>query len=152
MSNEVETLIARLAVLRPDLAVLPRVLSDEAAFQGYHALEQTRERDTAAYAGSGVSWVSTDIQDSFNAIVSHCELEGQAAPIKVDGETLAARTFMSKLVEEYPAEGVIHRTMSGSYTGREMASLISSGHPIGTEYATAMLRVCRDLLTRQAEK
>lgn len=61
---------------------------------------------------------------------------------------------LSNLVQDYyPSKSVIYRTMEGgNFTGRQMAEEILKGTSIGRQYSSDLLRICRDLLARQAQK
>ena len=56
-----------------------------------------------------------------------------------------------KFVEEYSSDSVIFRS-DRAYTGREMAEEMRNGTDMGKEYGTALLRVARDFLMRQAQR
>jgi hypothetical protein len=62
--------------------------------------------------------------------------------------------LLSNLVLEYfPRDMPIYKTLDGSvYTGYQMSQEISAGSEIGRKYSSDLLRVCRDLLARQAQK
>lgn len=66
----------------------------------------------------------------------------------------AGRDIFSKLVDEVtPAEVVIYKTLSGqSVTAGEMAREIHNGTEVGISYSVEVLRVARDLLSREANK
>ena len=63
------------------------------------------------------------------------------------------KAILSNLVlEYYPADRPIYRALDGSvYTGQDMAREIQEGTEVGRKYSSDLLRVCRDLLARQAE-
>ena len=65
-----------------------------------------------------------------------------------------SRSLLSNLVlEYYPPELPVYRSLDGSiYTGRDMARQIEEGTEVGRKYSSDLLRVCRDLLARQAQK
>ena len=62
--------------------------------------------------------------------------------------------IMSALVSEfYPSDAPIYKTLEGAVlTGAEMAKEIQNGTDVGKVYASELLRVSRDLLSRQALK
>lgn len=64
------------------------------------------------------------------------------------------KALLSNLVLEYfPQEQPIFRTLDGAvYTGYRMSQEIAAGSEIGRKYSSDLLRVCRDLLARQAQK
>lgn len=66
----------------------------------------------------------------------------------------AGRDVFSKLVNEVtPANVVIYKTLNGqSITAGEMAKEIHDGTEIGISYSVDVLRVARDLLSREANR
>ncbi len=63
----------------------------------------------------------------------------------------ALRVMADLVAESYPADKPIYTTANGDrYTGEEMRAHILAGSEIGKHYASSILRVTRDLLTRQA--
>lgn len=62
------------------------------------------------------------------------------------------KALLSNLVQEYyPLSHVLYKALDGStYTGLQMAEEIRVGSEIGRKYTSDLLRVCRDLLARQA--
>jgi hypothetical protein len=69
-------------------------------------------------------------------------------------EVGSARRLMADIVSEpFPADGIVFRTPCGeTYTAERMRREILEGSGEGRAYATSMLRVCRDLLMRQARR
>lgn len=62
------------------------------------------------------------------------------------------RNVVATLLRELPSEQVAWVTMSGEpINAGTLASAISDGLPIGNQYATELLRVARDLISRQAK-
>ena len=66
----------------------------------------------------------------------------------------SGRDIFSKLVDEVtPADVVIYKTLNGqSITAGQMAREIHDGTEIGISYSVEVLRVARDLLSREANK
>ncbi|WP_104047924.1 DUF4276 family protein [Vibrio jasicida] len=66
----------------------------------------------------------------------------------------AGRDIFSKLVDEVtPADVVIYKTLDGhSITAGEMAREIHNGTDVGISYSVEVLRIARDLLSREANK
>ena len=66
----------------------------------------------------------------------------------------AGRDVFSKLVDEVtPADVVIYKTLNGeSISAGEMAREIHNGTEVGISYSVEVLRVARDLLSREANK
>jgi hypothetical protein len=66
---------------------------------------------------------------------------------------LPGAVLANLVLEYYPPELPLYRALDGSiYTGRDMAREIGEGTSIGRKYSSDLLRVCRDLLARQAQK
>jgi len=67
--------------------------------------------------------------------------------------SLPAALLSNLLTEYYPPEAPIYRTLEGStLSGKEMAREIVISSGLGRQYSSDLLRVCRDILARQAEK
>jgi hypothetical protein len=57
------------------------------------------------------------------------------------------------ILEYYPPDQQIYRALDGSIlTGQEMAREVQAGTELGRKYSIDILRVCRDLLARQAQR
>lgn len=85
------------------------------------------------------------------------QLAAGMAPKFVTSEVRAHkldRSILRALISEvYPGSATLFRSAQGeAYTADQMLGEIEAGTEIGREYATAMLRVARDLLKRQAER
>jgi hypothetical protein len=66
---------------------------------------------------------------------------------------LPAAIISNLILEYYPPDQPIYRALDGSVlTGQEMATEVQAGTEIGRKYSSDILRVCRDLLARQAQK
>ncbi|RYG89129.1 MAG: hypothetical protein EON59_01990 [Alphaproteobacteria bacterium] len=71
----------------------------------------------------------------------------------VGSKQLDREIVRSLISEVYPGDSTIFRTTSGApYTANQMLLEVESGSRIGREYSTAILRVARDLLHRQADR
>lgn len=159
--DEVNELVLRLAALRPDLAVVPRELTRFMEQEGSHAyLMRSEEEDEALRryqqehngATPGVS--SDAFQMAWGRAISAFEEEMGSPGDVPPAMTADIATVMAKLVTEaYPTDKVVFRTMNGDeYTGVTMSAMIRAGTDVGKEYASSILRVCRDYLSRQAQR
>jgi hypothetical protein len=70
------------------------------------------------------------------------------------GLNLSAAQLFINLLSEFPPDKVIFRPLDHSqgYSGQQMIEELANGSLIAQEYASSLLRVCRDLLARQAAK
>lgn len=67
-------------------------------------------------------------------------------------EDIGFREAVARLLRELPPDTVAWRTTSGSYTAEALAAEVESGTDVGRQYAADIVRVCRDLLGRQARR
>jgi hypothetical protein len=88
---------------------------------------------------------------SLRSFIRMGEMDNDDLPRQLDVEL--PRELLSNLVlEYYPPQKPLYKSLDGSVlTGCAMAEEIARGSEIGRKYASDLLRVCRDLLARQAQ-
>jgi len=81
------------------------------------------------------------------------DMPSPAVEAPVVPEALLSRSTMLGLIQSLPdQEAVIWRTLEGEYTAAQMAALIEAGDAVGSQYASDLLILARDLLMRSARK
>lgn len=70
----------------------------------------------------------------------------------IEGPHPAVLDFFARLVDAYPADEPVWRTMSRTFTGAELAQEIRVGSEYGRAYVKAFSEAMRDALARQAKR
>jgi hypothetical protein len=107
-----------------------------------------RKRVATIYNPNKAAMLSPSLR-SFLKTLDHV----RGRPVQEIDFTVPSSVLASLVREYYPPDLPIYRALDGStYTGRDMVREIVEGSEIGRKYASDLLRVCRDLLARQAQK
>jgi hypothetical protein len=107
----------------------------------------TRKKIAAVYDPNRASMLSPSLRSFLKLLDA-----GSGVPSSDFGFDVPTAILANVILEYYPPEQPIYRTLDGSiYTGQEMAREVQAGTEIGRKYSSDLLRVCRDLLARQAQ-
>lgn len=83
------------------------------------------------------------------SIILDIQLEEVQEPIS---QNIDRKIFINLLNETLPSNKVVFKSSSGVYTTEEMITNIKNETELGKEYTSDLLRIARDLLTRQANR
>jgi hypothetical protein len=108
----------------------------------------TRKKIVAAYDPHRAAILSPSLRSFLKLVdASHGR---SSAEFKFN---LPAAIISNLILEYYPPDQPIYRALDGStLTGQEMAREVQAGTDLGLKYSSDILRVCRDLLARQAQR